>query len=197
MNRIRTALLAGGLVAALVPAISQAQVFTPSYLSPTASSDAGIFFSDGPGDFSFEGILRGRFMNSDIGLRAGLANAGGNGSVGIMLGGDYRHPVTFGGPVDMAITGAIQTLTVTKGGDTGIGFSAGVTAGRSFLGNNAGFTPYIHPRLGVVTGYGATDFDLLLDAGLDVRLNSSLVARLGVALEGYGGADWGLGISWR
>ena len=44
----------------------EAQVFTPTFMAPRSSSDVGIYLSDGPGDFSVEGIWRrrfGRFLN--------------------------------------------------------------------------------------------------------------------------------------
>src|SRR5690606_9632396 len=80
---------------------ANAQVFTPTYMSPRASSDIGLYLSDGPGEFAAEGILRRHFGSFDIGVRGGIADTH---DLSFMVGGEFRHPVAVTSPVDLAAT---------------------------------------------------------------------------------------------
>lgn len=192
IRHIRMALVAGGIAVAFAASPGEAQIFTPTYQSPIPSTDVGAYFADGPGDFAVEGIWRGRYSGLDLGLRAGLADVS---DVGILLGAEIRHPISTGSPLAMAVTGAVQGLIITDG-DSGVGFGGGLTIGHTFTSEELAFTPYLHPRVAAIAGWGDTDLELLADVGFDLRLSSSLDVRFAISFEDYG-ADWGVGIAWR
>lgn len=191
------------LVVAVIAAVAaagahgtaSAQVFTPTYQEPRLSNDLGIYFSDGPGDFAIEGVLRRNFGGYDLGFRGGIADTE---DVSAILGLDLRSPLSLGTqPIDVAFTAGVQGVL---GDFDAVGFQGGLTFGHTFT-PDAGFTitPYLHPRLALINGFGPDDdFDaeLLADLGFDFRLPSGLIFRLGIALGDYGG-DWGMGLAWR
>jgi hypothetical protein len=192
--RLRWFTLSLVLAAALTAAPASAQVFTPSYMAPRSSSDIGIYLSDGPGDFAIEGIWRRAGGSWDLGLRGGLADTR---DLGILLGAELRNPLRTGAPLDLAVTGHAQGLIIPDA-DSGAGFLAGLSIGYTFESPDISFTPYLHPRAGIIAGFGADDLDLelLADLGFDVRINQSLELRFGIAFEDMG-ADWGIGLAWR
>jgi hypothetical protein len=192
---IRTAIFAGGIALALAPSVSEAQIFTPTYLSPTSSSDKGVYFSDGPGDYTFEGILRGTFAGLDMGARAGLGDANAAG-MALLAGADLRYPVEFGGPLDMAVSGAAQILKFTDAGSA-VGFSAGLTMGHNFVEDELRFSPYIHPQLTIVSGGNSTNVDLGVDIGFDARVTDTVVLRLGIPFDSDMNNGIGFGVAWR
>jgi hypothetical protein len=192
IQRIRMTLIAAGLAVALAPSHGEAQIFTPTYMSPVASSDVGIYLADGPGDFAVEGIWRGRYGGLDMGLRAGLADIG---DMGILVAAELRHPLSTSSPLDLAVSGAVQGLIIADG-DSGVGFGGGITVGHTFTSGELQFTPYLHPRVALIAGWGDSDLELLADVGFDLRVSSSLEARFGISFEDYG-ADWGIGLAWR
>lgn len=168
-----------------------AQIFTPTYLSPRTSSDVGVYFNDGPGDFSVEGILRRGFGGYDLGFRGGLADTG---DLLVLLGLDYRNPIMAGEPLGVAVTGGAQAGL----GDASVfGLTAGLTVGPTVAADGVTFTPYAHPRVALVDGTGGDgmDLELLADIGVDLAFNR-LELRFGATFEDQG-ADWGIGISWR
>lgn len=180
------ALLLGGAAEA------HAQVFTPTYMAPRASSDLGVYLSDGPGDFAVEGIIRRHFGGFDLGFRGGLADAG---DVSGLIGAELRHPLAVASPIDLAVTGGVQGMF---GDGSAVGFQGGLTIGHTFVGSGLAFTPYIHPRAGLVKYSRNADFDLrlLADVGFDLDISPRLALRFGISLDGRG-ADWGVGFAWR
>lgn len=172
----------------VVAAHAEAQIFTPSYMSPVPMNELGLYVSD---DDAVEGLLRG----GAYGLRVGYVDEAG----GLLsLGGELRSPMAFAGaPLALALTAGAQGLF----GDVDLlGLQAGISAGQRFVASGAAFTPYVHPRLGLIDSglSGGNDFDLegLLDVGLDVEFNRYLIARVNIGLAGPS-PDWGLGLSLR
>ncbi len=176
-------------LAAAVPA--QAQVFTPTYQSSRLINDVGIYLSDGPGDLGIEGVWRG----GPLGIRAGFVDAAG----GLLsIGGELRSPLAVAGaPIGLAFTAGAQGLI--GGDDNAVGVQAGLAAGYTFRPQGAAFTPYIHPRIGLVDPLGPDDFSVraLADVGVDVEFWNNLVLRFGVKLEDRVGASWGVGLAVR
>jgi hypothetical protein len=179
--------------AALQVSIAQAQVFTPTYMAPRAASDVGIYLADGPGSFAIEGIWRSSYGGYDLGLRGGLADTE---DVSILIGGEYRNPISAGAPLDLAFTGHAQGLLSDDG--SAAGFLAGLSIGHTFVSSELSFTPYLHPRAGLVTGFGDDDLELelLADFGFDLRFSPSMELRFAISFEDQG-ADWGIGFAWR
>jgi hypothetical protein len=187
-NHIRRGVLAA-LTTCLFAGTASAQVFTPTYTSPRLLNELGIYLSDGPGDLGVEGIWRG----GPLGLRVGFMDAGG----GLLsVGGELRTPLQVtGAPLGLAFTAGAQGLI---GDDNAFGVQAGLTAGYTFRGTGAFFTPYMHPRIGMVSAGGSSDmeFEVLADVGVDVEFWTNLIVRLGVSLDDVG-ANWGVGLAWR
>lgn len=191
-NRLLLAALAAAL--SLAPGAASAQVFTPTFLAPRPGSSVGIYLSDSPGDLAVEGILRSSFGGFDLGVRGGIVDLGG---AQLTLGGELRNPLRLGtAPVDMAFTAGIQGIF----GDADLlGLQGGLSIGHTFVPGDFTFTPYIHPRLGLVDRVGPDDdleADLLADLGLDFEFRSGISLRIGIGLEDVG-SDWGIGLSWR
>jgi hypothetical protein len=193
IDRVRMFLSAGLAAAALQATAAQAQVFTPTYMAPRPASDVGIYLADGPGEFAVEGIWRRSYGGYDLGLRGGLADTP---DVSILIGGEFRNPISADAPVDLAFTGHAQGLLSDDG--SGAGFLAGLSIGHTFASSDLSFTPYLHPRAGLVTGFGDDDLDLelLADFGFDLRFSPSMELRFALAFEDRG-ADWGVGFAWR
>jgi hypothetical protein len=167
-----------------------AQVFTPTYSSPRMTSDLGLYLNSGPGDLGIEGIWRG----GPLGLRVGWVEARGG---MLSLGGELRGPVAVQtAPLGLAFTVGAQALV---GDDSAFGVQGGLTAGYTFIPGSVAFTPYIHPRIGLINDFGPND-DLriraLADIGVDIEFWNNLIFRLGVALSDVG-SDLGFGIAVR
>jgi hypothetical protein len=194
---MKKALFAGLALAAFsffAPGKSHAQVFTPTFQAPRTSNDIGVYLSD-IGDFGVEGILRRNFGTYDLGLRLGVASFDG---ASLLLGADLRSPLHMGtAPIDMSVTAGAQAVL---GDVDGAGFQMGLSIGHTFVAPELSITPYIHPRLALLTPLGRRDdkldLDLLADIGFDVAFSRSLTLRLGVGLADRG-ADWGIGLAWR
>ena len=186
MKWIAGAALAGAITAS---GGAQAQVFTPTYQSPIVTRDAGIYLSSGPGDLALEGIYR----MGGLGLRAGFADIG-EGS--LLVGGEYARPLRAGSPpLALAFTASAQAVV---GDVDAIGAQAGVSVGARFVETGIAFTPYLHPRIGIVDalrGDGDAEVDLLADFGVDVEFSNGITFRMGFGLDDY--ADWGVGLAWR
>lgn len=180
------------LIAGITVSEVGAQVYTPTFMAPRASSDVGIYLSDGPGEFSVEGIFRRDFGGFDLGLRAGVADTH---DLSVLVGGEYRNPLAVAAPIDLALTGMIQGIF---GGVSSVGFLAGLSVGHTFAADGISFTPYIHPRAGLVQGFIDDEFDLelLADIGFDLGISQNLDLRFGIGLDTHG-SDWGVGLSWR
>jgi len=172
---------------------ADAQVFTPTYMSPERGGDVGLYLSDGPGSFAFEGIWRQPFGGYDLGFRAGVADRR---SIVLLVGAEFRSPVALDDvPLAIAATAGLQGAI----GDGGAaGFQGGVTLGYPIDEGTFRFVPYIHPRIALVNRFGRDEFELdpLADVGFDFVLAQNITFRFAVAL-GNPGANWGLGLSWR
>lgn len=191
MKKRSLALGAAALLAALVAPAAEAQVFTPTYMSPMGLSDLGIYVSDGPGDLTLEGIWRG----GPLGLRVGFVDSDVDDL--LSLGGEFRSPIALqGAPIGLAFVAGAQGLL---GDNSAVGLQAGVSAGYRFVQPGFGLTPYIHPRIALIDGFGPDDdfeAEVLADVGVDLELPNRIVFRLGVGLSDET-ADWGLGLAWR
>jgi hypothetical protein len=179
------------VVMAVAPA--RAQVFTPTFQSTARVSDIGIYLSDGPGDLAVEGIWRRGLGTGDLGLRAGFADAG-DGL--LLLGADWRQPLALATqPVDLALTLGGQ---LAVGDVSGLGAQVGLLFGHTFAEPGVRITPYVHPRLAVLSAIGDSndaEVDVLADIGADFSFAPNLTLRLGVNIGD--GADWGIGLAWR
>jgi hypothetical protein len=187
---------AGFCVALLVgvaAAPAESQVFTPSFMSPQPGGDVGIYINEGPGDFSIEGVWRRNLGGYDLGFRGGIADRR---DAVILLGAELRAPVDIAdAPILAAITGGVQGAI----GDGGAaGFQFGLTVGFPWSPDNFTLVPYLHPRLGLVSGFGRDDLELevLADIGFDFILPQNIIFRIGFGL-GDPTADWGMGFAWR
>jgi hypothetical protein len=73
-----------------------------------------------------------------------------------------------------------------------------VDFGHTFAQPGLAITPYIHPRLAIVSPLSSNAdarLDVLADIGADFDFAPNLSLRLGVNLGD--GADWGIGLAWR
>ncbi|MEX2570492.1 MAG: hypothetical protein WD737_04250 [Gemmatimonadota bacterium] len=176
----------------LTAGATQAQVFTPTFMAPGGASDVGLYLSEGPGDFAIEGIWRRSSGGYDLGFRGGVADLG---DLSVLVGGELRNPLALGAPVDVAVTGAAQGVI---GDVSGAGFLVGLSVGHTFGAADFALTPYLHPRVGLVNGFGPDDFELelLADFGFDFRISPRLDLRFGIAVDDVG-AEWGVGFAWR
>jgi hypothetical protein len=177
---------------------ARAQVFTPTFQSTRRSgNDIGIYLSDGPGRLAVEGIWRRGFGSGDLGLRAGFADFG---TGDLLLGADWRQPLALGtAPIDLALTFGAQGAI---GDVDGIGGQVGLDFGHTFTQPGLSITPYVHPRLAIVSALDSDDdnnaeseLDVLADIGADFDFAPNLSLRVGVNLGD--GADWGIGLAWR
>jgi hypothetical protein len=167
-----------------------AQIFTPTFTSPRLLNEVGVAVSDGPGDLALEGIWRG----GPLGLRVGFVDA----HDGLLsISGEMRSPLPMAGaPVGLAFTAAAQGLI---GDVNAAGVQGGLTAGYTFMGSGMAFTPYLHPRIGMVRPLGRNrdwGLEVLADVGADLEFYNNLVLRLGVNL-GDVGSGWGVALGWR
>lgn len=189
-------LAAAALAVALFAAAPvRAQVFTlPFQSTERSATDIGLYLSDGPGDLAIEGIWRRGFGTGDLGLRAGFADVGDG---DLLLGADWRQPLALGtAPVDLALTFGGQAAL---GDVDALGGQVGLVFGHTFAEPGLRVTPFVHPRLAVVSGFGEngddTELDVLADLGADFSFAPNLTLRVGVNLGN--GADWGIGLAWR
>lgn len=171
----------------------QAQIFTPTFQSTARSSDIGLYLSDGPGDLALEGIWRRNFGSGDLGLRAGFADVSDG---ALLLGVDWRQPLNLQtAPLDLIVTLGAQGVI---GDASGFGGQIGLGIGHTFAESELRITPYIHPRVAIVTGINDgsdAELDVLADVGVDLDFTPNLSVRFGVNLGD--GADWGIGLALR
>ncbi|HEX2202670.1 MAG TPA: hypothetical protein VHG91_05215 [Longimicrobium sp.] len=195
MKNATFAALAAAALTLGAAATAEAQVLTPTFQSPRTGGDIGVYVNDGPGDLSIEGILRTRRAGYDLGFHVGFADFAEDGS--LMLGLDYRNPLSLAGtePLAIAFTAGAQAFV---GDAEAFGAQAGLSIGYTFASPGVSFTPYIHPRIAVINGFAENDdLDLepLADVGVDVDLSPRISLRFGANLGE--GADWGIGLAWR
>ncbi len=171
---------------------AHAQVYTPTYMAPRPSSDLGLYLSSGPGSFALEGIWRRHLGGYDLGFRAGVANEQ---NATLLVGAELRNPFAVtGAPVDFAFTAGVQAK-VSR--DAEAGFLAGLSVGHTFVPGTFRFTPYIHPRVGLVSGgRDGLTARVLADIGLNFDFQPNLSFRVGFGLARET-ADWGVGLAWR
>lgn len=195
--------LAAGLAlgASLFAESALAQVFSPPFQSPIPSSDFGVYVSD-VGDVAVEGIWRRPSRGgSDIGIRAGFADAGDG---ALMLGLETRNPVVLAGaPIGLAFTAAGQG--VLGEGTSLLGGQVGFSAGQRLDAGTFTVTPYIHPRLALVADLSddndavdddnEVDLDVRADVGADFDFAAGVSLRIDFNLAD--GANWGIGLAWR
>jgi hypothetical protein len=189
--RISGVLAAVALATGAGPATGQ--VFTPSFMSPQQGSDLGVYLNDGPGSFSIEGIWRRTLGSYDLGFRAGIADTP---DLSLLVGAELLVPLDVQDlPLAIAATGGVQGAL---GGASAAGFIGGVTLGYTFQESQFAFTPYIHPRIGLVNSFRRDDLELevLADIGFDVTFAQNLILRFGFGL-GDPTASWGMGFAWR
>ncbi|HYH81886.1 MAG TPA: hypothetical protein VEX86_18910 [Longimicrobium sp.] len=191
---MKKAMFVAAAAAVLGALPANAQVFTPTFQSTARGSDIGLYLSDGPGELAIEGIWRRNFGVGDLGLRAGFADLADG---VILLGVDWRQPLALGtAPLDVNVTLGAQGAF---GDVNGVGGQIGLAVGHTFTETpGVRITPYIHPRVAVVTAL-ADDADpqleVLADLGADFDFSPNLSLRLGVNLGD--GADWGIGLALR
>lgn len=198
IQHIRAAAVLAALAAALSAGRAEAQVYSPPFMSPTPTSDFGIYVSD-IGDVAVEGIWRRIARGGDIGVRAGYADTG---EGALMLGIEMRNPVVLAGaPIGLAFTAGAQGLISDN---PRVGGQVGFTAGQALPAGTITVTPYIHPRLALVASPDTDneledddnfDLDVRADIGADLDFAAGVSLRFGINLAE--GASWGLGLAWR
>ncbi len=178
-------------LALLLAGTLEAQVFTPTYTSPRLVNEFGINVSDRPGNLTVEGLWRG----GPLGLRVGYAS--GTGGL-LSIGGELRNPLPMAhAPLGLAFTAGAQGLLGDQN-QRAVGVQAGLSAGYTLAGSGLAFTPYLHPRIGLINDLPGEEYQVraLADAGVDVEFWNNLLVRLGVNLTDVG-ATWGLGVGVR
>lgn len=174
-----------------------AQISTPTFMSPRSSSDIGGYLSNpGVGQLAIEGIWRRSQGSYDLGLRGGLVDT--NADAAVTVGVEFRNPFVLGEPpVVAAVTAGAQGLI---GDVQRIGAQVGLSVGATFYPEGAPFalTPYVHPRLAVVSGRrgGGTDLNVLADVGLDLEFAPNVSVRLGFGV-GDESSSFGFGFAIR
>lgn len=177
--------------AVLSAAPAAAQIFTAPFQSPTPRNDFGVYVSS-LGNLAIEGMWeRPAQGGSAMALRAGYADWGGG---SLLLGLQIKNPVVLAGaPIGLAFTAGGQAAL---GGENGAGAQVGFTAGGAIPSPDVVITPYIHPRLAVVSWPGREEdlsFRVLADIGLDLDLASGMSIRVGANLGD--GAAIGVGLA--
>lgn len=188
MKKLSSVLLAALLTSAASAA--HAQIFTPTFQSPSRSSDIGLYLSEDvfPDNLAIEGILRRNMGNYDLGLRLGLTGDA------LLLGVDARNPIAIAGTAPLAI--ALTLAGQGAIGDSNVfGGQVGLSIGHAFRFPEATVTPYVHPRAALLFGDAEDSFEALADLGVDVELRPNFILRFGANLAE--GADFGIGLALR
>ncbi|MDQ3555229.1 MAG: hypothetical protein M3409_00415 [Gemmatimonadota bacterium] len=186
-----------GLLVGTSPAL-EAQISTPTFMAPRSSNDVGAYLSNpGLGQLAIEGIWRRNQGSYDLGLRGGLVDTSDDAAV--TLGIEFRNPFVLGEPpVVAALTAGAQGLI---GDFQRIGAQVGLSVGATFYPEGAPFslTPYLHPRLAVVSGLrdgDGTDVNVLADLGVDFEFAPNVSLRLGFGV-GDESSSFGFGFAVR
>lgn len=167
---------------------AHAQVFSPTFQSPYASSDVGLYLSDFESELGIEGILRRTMGSYDLGLRLGIVEDA------VLVGIDARNPLSIAGtaPLGVAVTFGGQGAL---GDESLFGAQVGLSVGYAFRTPELTVTPYIHPRAAILFNDQDSEFEALADVGVDVELRPNFVLRFGANLAE--GADFGIGLALR
>lgn len=173
---------------------AEAQVFTPTFYGPADGGRFGVFLVDWA-DLGVEGSLRTASSGWTIGLRGGVLDSGED--ISATVGADAQLPLAFPtAPLRTAFTLGGQAIF---GDAEAFGGQVGLNIGAAFPAGGLVISPYIHPRVALVNGFGPddeTDLDLLADLGFNFGLGSGLTIHVAAELGGVG-ADWGVGFSMR
>jgi hypothetical protein len=174
---------------------------TPVFKSPYrsfASSEFGGTFSDpGASDWALEAFYGYGRERWDIGLRAGLLDAGDD--TGILLGAGARTRVLQSSesfPLDGALTLGLGAMISDD--FTSFFIPIGVSLGRRVLleGSETSFVPYLHPVVVPVLGddVGEDDVLIALGLGVDIKFSRSFDIRVAGAIgdDLYEGVSIGL-----
>jgi hypothetical protein len=174
---------------------------TPVFKSPYrsfASSEFGVTFSDpGAADWALEGFYGYGRERWDIGLRAGLLDAGDD--TGVLLGADARTRVLQSSesfPLDGALTLGLGAMISDD--FTSFLIPIGVSLGRRVLieGSETSFVPYLHPVVVPVLGddLGEDNVLIALGLGVDIKFSRSFDIRVAGAIgdDLYEGVSIGL-----
>lgn len=172
---------------------TEAQVFTPTFFGPGDAGRFGVFLVDW-GELGVEGVLRSASSGSSWGVRGGLLDSGDD--VSVTIGADLQRAVALGlAPLRTAFTLGAQAIIEEE---SAVGVQAGLNLGATLVPGEFTFSPYVHPRVGLINGPGRgdeVDLELLADVGFNFGL-SRLTLHVGASLSDVG-ADWGIGVSTR
>lgn len=174
---------------------------TPVFKSPYrtfTSSEYGATFSDpGAADWALEGFYGYGRERWDIGLRAGLVDAGDE--TGFVVGAGARTRVLQSSesfPLDGALTLGIGARFSDN--FTSFFVPIGVSLGRrvQLEGSETSFVPYLHPVVVPVLGDDVSDDNVLIALGLgvDIKFSRSFDVRVAGAIgdDLYEGVSIGL-----
>lgn len=184
-------LVGAALAAALcVPAAVSAQAWdSPMLMPPRAVDDFGIYLVDLAG--AGVGVMgTWRSPGYNFGLRAGIAERSDDG-IAAFGGVDYNGAInraTDAFPLDIDwVLGA----GLGAGDGVLVSIPLGLSAGHTFTGDGASFTPYVTPRVVLDAFFDSPaedglDLDFAVDVGLDLRLGRASNALSGVTIR-FGG----------
>jgi hypothetical protein len=182
MRALRGGLTALLFVVSAAPVVAQA-TFTPSYNAPYRAFEKHEFggtvsFPDGGRDLAVEGQYRAGFGSFDIGVRAGVLDAG---SSVFIMGIEGRGRVLDHERHDFPLDGAIVVGIGTADFDAWTVPSAGLSLGRRVTVDGFSFIPYAQPTMFLTTN-GETDVTFGMGLGSDFRIGEALDLRVSLGL---------------
>jgi len=182
-----------------VAASAAAQAWdAPSFFAPGAANSLGAYFVDPErADPGLVAIWRQGDRNFDLGARVGLL--------------DFSDPLYLvGAEASGAILRASRDLPLDADWTVGLGATfgddatlfripVGLAVGGTIGAGSVSLYPYAHPRIALETfaadDESETDFNVMADLGLDLRLGQAWLLRFGVT---FGDHDaLGIGLAWR
>ncbi len=187
MRKRLAGLVLGMMLLGAGSAYGQVSWETPLLVPPGAQGGLGLFLMDAtPGDLGVLGTWRSGAGPQNLGLRLGLAE-------------DLSNDLTIFGGVDVLgrLTRANSEFPLdidwVLGAGASIGdfvwlaFPLGLTAGHTFQGDGASFTPFVAPRVILDAFLGDhvgddLDLDVAVDLGLDLRFHSNLTIRFAATI---------------
>jgi hypothetical protein len=189
--RERARLLVGaGLLFLALPAGAAAQPAwdSPLLLSPQTPDGLGVFLIDtGGGGIGVMAMYRSPIWN--YGLRAGLAESGRDGGIGVFGGVDYSGRFTRATEEFPLDVDWVFGVGLSVDDNVRVSLPLGLTTGYVFRADNVTFTPYGTPRIvfdGLI-GRGensgrSSALELAVDLGLDIDIGAAFLIRFGVTL---------------